>query len=912
MNEIQNHEQVVSRKPDSEALSKQSEDLSQNLRDSWVELYDEHILGLVEQRLSFLTASEKMWNLPSVSLYDRLASQVGLVQKSFGNSGNSSFEIAKVFSRKTLEAFNTLAQSQPESIKRSLREEHIQPEKEDSKAEGRAKAGKRLKKQLWISPKSKVPFRKMATFHLEYNGTNRLRAVLTKLAATEQTFGEAWIKTILKLISQPEEDSKASFDALRTLVQNQSAYLQNYLSESARFVGAELQRDTLKIGVSSVLDQHRQKVALISDVKSALENEIDDLEHSSTLQKTLLSLQLAKLNAGIKMELNNLEIMANEQIYSIALQQLNAAEHWLSQLKKQPSSDIEKVELVQQFAFDELRLNESLQRIQQFSTAMPTRIQMTSADDEPVTIEASYLCDYIVDESIQLPLQGILFELPSRYASALSSLAANVSLVEFAMASKAQTVNQAEMLKNALEKFEQQFIRAKEELTEINDKFNNRLDELYANAANRLQSDSLISEAVSHSNASLRKQGMSAVSGIADKLSKPLRKYGEKYRRLLSATKDDIVYSEFRSLNTANESIHARLRTFMESISPNSHALEELPFYYQQLFIGKHAPKENLFHQRHREMKLATEALDRLEAQSGGAIVVLGDPLSGRSFFCDMLCLTLEGKSVYRIEAPLSGSSSPTQLFKAIGHQLQLKDAGAKVLDKAPVGSVFLFNDLELWWERHAKGCEALLALKKLIANYSHKHVFILNTTSYAYRLMRLQLELGDEVISSIPLSPFTQRAMDKAIKQRHSTGGLSFTLDGKAEQLISTRDWRALAEDLNDLSDGNVGASFHLWLGLMTACDGEVMTLRSPKHREFPAMRDRDQLIVLAQMVLHRHMSAKKLSRVLGCETQEAADHLQKLKMSGLIVEVMGGSFRIIPYALPFIVRHLKELQLI
>lgn len=912
MTETVTRETDVPNMAGSQSLLEQSGRFTNDLHDLWMRLYADQLKVVIAQRLEFVATSEQQWHAASASHYSQLCSQTDIAKEHFKRSDSTLSQHFDEFTKSTYKAFNAIGLAQPESITQTLGVEQIRPLPNDSKEEIRAKAAKRLKKRLSIAPKSKVPFRKMANFHLAHTGTNRLRGFLSKLLVSEISFREAWLETLLSPSIRSENESDLPFETLRQLVSDQDIYLQQYLKESASFMGDELQKGTLKIGISNLRSQQKLKMAELNQIKSALVAESKAFESRSNSQSVLLSLQLAQLMVGIHSELSMVKAMANEQLYLPAQQQLVVAERWLVQLGKLSKNTVEKLELVEQVVFDELWLNETIRRIQHLATMMPAQVEMTHKDEDLLTIDTAYLCDSIIEESIQLPLRAVLFELPGRYASALSSLADNMALVEFTITTKVETGNRADMLKNAMLKCDQQLIRAKEELAEIKEKFNTKLDRLYAHTQGRLQANSLVSEAKTLRKASLRKHRLSAFAGFTNRLSKPFRVLDEKYQKFLSNTHDDFIHSEFQNRNAGNESAHERLRNFMESIAPNAEALKELPFYYQQLFIGKHAPKENTFHHRHREMELASTALDRIESGVGGAIVILGGPLSGRSFFCDMLCMELEGRNIYKVDAPISGSTNQALLYKAIAHQLQLKEAGAKVLDKAPPESVFLFDDLELWWERHENGWGALLALKKMIATYGHKHVFLLSTTPYTYRLMRLKLAFEDVVLAAIPLLPFTQDATDNVMKQRHTTGGLVFTLDGKPEHLISTRKRLALADDLNELTGGNVGATFHLWLGLMTACDGEVMALRSPKHRELPLIQDTNQLIVLAQVLLHRHMGAKKLSRVLGCEFQEANEQLQKLHRSGMIMEVMGGSFRLVPYVIPFVVKRLKEFQLL
>lgn len=911
MDKIQTSEKPDSKNLGDSVLFEHSQKFSKGLRETWLRLFTEHLDLIFHWQLEFISLSEKQWNSSS-SQFERMGLLASQIQDYFDHSAKNSVAPFEKFYRGIDQAVKSQLEMLPETIVRKLDVQQILNNPKHSKVERSARASKRFKKKIGISPKSKIPYRKMASFHLEISSVDRLRAILFKLGEMETSFQESWFEILLGLEENIDENGKSKFEALRKLVSKQRDYLHSYVLESADFISKGLEKDSLKVNISSVLEEQVQKSLNLPRLKEIFSDEILAYGQNSNKSKLLLNLRLEQLKIGVSNELNKLKAFADKQLYQPALKQIESIENWLDKIEKSPNEGYESLELIEQFAFDDLVLNDSLQAIQQMATAMPSQIAISASPNIVVNIDAAYLCDCIIEESIQVQLQGLVFELPSRYASSLSSLAAKVRFVESTKTNKIEGANKVEVLKNSILQCSKQLAVTKEELSEIKEKFELKLDQMGQKGLDRINIDSLVSDAQVLNKASQRRQKLSSVSGLSDKLLKPIRVYAEKYRRLLSKTHKDIVYSEFRSRNSANESSHALLRTFMESISPDSKALEELPFYYQQLFIGKHAPKSNLFHFRNREMQLARVAVDRLNSGTGGAIMVLGDPLSGRSFFCDMLCLELEPRNVYRIEAPLNGTTNPNKLYQALGKQLNSSSISSKILDDAPDGSIFLFNDLELWWERHNMGWNSLEALKKLIEKYSHKHLFILNTTPYAYRLMRLKLEFDQEVIASIPLSPFHPKNMEKVLRQRHSTGDLVFTLDGKVEDLVSERQRLALVEDLIDITEGNVGATFHLWLGLMTDCDGETINLSAPKQKELPILQNKDQLIVLAQLVLHKHLGPKKLSRILVCSVQESNEQLQNLKRSGLIVEVIGGSFRIVPYVMPFIIRQLKKFQLI
>ncbi|MEA3504103.1 MAG: hypothetical protein U9R32_02790, partial [Bacteroidota bacterium] len=147
------------------------------------------------------------------------------------------------------------------------------------------------------------------------------------------------------------------------------------------------------------------------------------------------------------------------------------------------------------------------------------------------------------------------------------------------------------------------------------------------------------------------------------------------------------------------------LLSIRNSLFVSKNMLAKVPFYYQQLFIRKQYYLDEFWVGRSRELSQAKKAFDNYDNGFKGALLVLGERNSGRSFFAQYTAKKYAPKvNIYTVYTPYSGSLSVNR-FKA---QLQ------RVLDKTgsydemflnlETGSVVIFDDIELWWEKSKHG----------------------------------------------------------------------------------------------------------------------------------------------------------------------------------------------------------------
>ncbi len=880
---------------------------------------DAKLKVIEETHLSLITETEKLWG-PNAGVGTLKLSRLIKTLNEYVEVGLPlQHSAVGGFITEVARGLDDIKIKQPNRVKRPLSDAILVKKETDSKVEQEAKASKKTLKALGISPKVNVPFREVVTFHFSLDGRLRLLGIEDRITAIVKEFLRAWSVVVYQSLKDPES-AVSRIEKLKKLAQEQTAYLKEYVDRSAKYIVDQITEEVHQVSIIRIREGQKARSAELDVLRSRLLSGRTSWGHQMKLWTASvgLSLQLSRVKNNMSAELQALVQQAEDAIFNPLEKEIQKSEKLLEHIGNLVNEgrleDASKltVSMNLNVHFDEIQLNESLQLLRHFTRKLPPSVTTFSDAGVQVNMDAAYLVDYIVEMHLTSPLQSLLLELPSRASSSLSSLANNMKLIGFTLSADMEESEGDLAVDEVLQKCVESLKRAIDSFKEVKDDFYTKFGDIKQNAFERLSIKTLLNDAQEVNRGINGDNGNNSSPRFYDRWIRRTGLVIHKYSRIINTHKDELLYAEFKAKNAKDESAHALMRNFYESVSPSRDVLAALPVYYKQLFIGKHAPRENLFIHREREIQQAKVAVKRLRQGSGGAIVALGDALSGKSFFIEMVSRHIDVESVYRIDPPPTGSTNPDNLLRIVGHQIGVEPKGVETFGAAPKGSVFLFDDLELWWARHAEGWKTIELFCEAVERYSQDYIFIVSMNSNAYRLIKNKRRFANVFIETIPMAPFTLKSLEEALVERHKTGGLKIQLDGISEENISASKQKAFMEYILDKSDGNIGVAFNLWLGHISKVDGDLLIMKSGKFRDLPAVADKLWLIALTQLAIHKATGPRKLSLVLSQSQGETLNLLSNLKRAALIEEISNGGFQLSPYMQPFVMKRLKILQLI
>ena len=403
------------------------------------------------------------------------------------------------------------------------------------------------------------------------------------------------------------------------------------------------------------------------------------------------------------------------------------------------------------------------------------------------------------------------------------------------------------------------------------------------------------------------------VSGILSNIKHKLQNQWVKF--IYTRSEGLLFFKRMSRIEKDHKFSNQAVYDILETLLPNAELTKKIPFYYANLFAGNSTINKDLWVGMHKELRAARAAVQRFQQGYGGALLITGERNSGKSSLSRYIARDFsEGKKTFLIRTPKEGSANVRDLHHAIHESVGSTLGLNYLLEVQPENQVFVFDDLELWWERTAEGSAALEEIIRLIARFGKKHLFIINCRSWSYNFLNRYYGLEKYFLAHIECQPFDARELKEMVMFRHRAGGLKFRLNKKDEDAFSEYDYAQLFNRYFMLSGGNPGNTVRAWISNITQISGKTIGIRLPQIPETSDLSDlnHDTFMIILQFVLHRRFTVNKLAAVLRQTDQNAYDMIADMIRAGLLEEKFSGVYALNALLEPFLVEQLKQKKLL
>jgi len=356
------------------------------------------------------------------------------------------------------------------------------------------------------------------------------------------------------------------------------------------------------------------------------------------------------------------------------------------------------------------------------------------------------------------------------------------------------------------------------------------------------------------------------------------------------------------------------LLQFKDEVSISTALLKKLPDYYKQLFLRKQFYLKDFWVGRDTEFASALQSFKHFRNGYKGGILVAGERNSGKSFFLNQLLekVDIQGE-IHQIPAPFAGSTSPADLLSSFQTTTEKSGTFSDILNSLPTESVFVIDDLELWWEKSPNGMRVINQLMKLIQDFSHKHLFLFACDINAFQIINHYRKIESYFINLIELSPLSAKEIKEAILKRHTSSGMQFHLKNTSESAFRSWHYARLFSGYFNYSEGNIGVALHSWIAHINKVDNNTLFISKPSQPNLAIFNylETEWMIFIMQFILHKRMNMNKLIRV-SRESESSVQHkVNILTRSGLLNKMADGILELNPYVLPFLQKALIKRQL-
>ena len=530
-----------------------------------------------------------------------------------------------------------------------------------------------------------------------------------------------------------------------------------------------------------------------------------------------------------------------------------------------------------------------------------------------VQIALSRIADYLIKTNFTENHRKELVQLSQQVKQLNNRIVNNASLISYSREIASEEDNQ-QVVSEAIAKAGSELKEVKEALATVLLKYNQQLSADQNNTLTSLDVNVVVTRADQLQQYVNREPVETPVNRW---MSKKLRRINNIWRKLglfIVRRRHDVVVARHKKKHEQLINDGERIQNFMESLRLPPQIDQQLPYYYKQLFSGKHLSNAAGVRIRKNEISQAKKVVARIQRGSGGALAITGDAMTGITFLTNYVATQQISGKVYRISAPVGGSHREADLFKAVMDPLGKKRGNVySALSSLEPGTVFIFHDLEQWWLKHPEGDEAIIALTQLIERFGRRFYFLLTCNSFSFRLISKVGSLENFLTSTIVIAPATLDEMREIIWLRHTTGGMNVETAGKKAENLNGAQWDALLKAFYKRSNGNIGLALHFWLRSISAVKGDTIVIKDSGLDPFPNITNSSWKVIIYQLFLHRTLSLSRLRQLFEDEDPQWLRHnISALIRFGLVEETGRHSYALNVMSRPYIERWFNELKLI
>ncbi len=564
------------------------------------------------------------------------------------------------------------------------------------------------------------------------------------------------------------------------------------------------------------------------------------------------------------------------------------------------------------------RLPETIDLMTSESFQVFEKVQFSGV--EIIHLASSRLLDYIVQEELIDPLQRKVDELPGIMQSISSDSHDVLRLVSFSAYQSetpvnADTVEPDDNMKpfmiNQKKRMDDLLKQTNHVKQELEHEFSKRLDK----TVDKFTLYSLTSKAVSLKQYAEQQSPKKRLWDVGIKVKKVPKFSVGRLDVLWYRRSKAVLLAQKNTNSEANREIQVNdLLNLVETVSPEPHLLNNIPFYYQQLFLKKHNYYKEFWIGRNEELRAAQKAIERYRKGYYGAILIKGHPFSGRTFFSQYISGTyFDEKQIYFVNPPFGGSVHPKVFLETLQKALGIYGSEKQIFEKISPGCVIIIDDLELWWEKSQKGFQVIEYIIKLIDDFSSRCLFIVNVNAFSYEIMRKIKNTDHFFIHILNCEPFDSEALKDILLLRHRSSGLKLRLNNKHRE-PGPHETARFFNNLFTYSRGNVGIALYTWLAHAVDYHNETIFVNNPVIPDLSRLDflDREVMLLIVQFVLHKRLSVSRLERITLLNHDYLQMKMNYMKRSGIIIENHKDIYELNPFLSIHLLNKLREKEML
>lgn len=500
-------------------------------------------------------------------------------------------------------------------------------------------------------------------------------------------------------------------------------------------------------------------------------------------------------------------------------------------------------------------------------------------------VSAKQLADFLIKNKLEAPLVKQLDQLTKILNEKVSKFNDAKRLISLASVGDLDD-SVEQQPKVLIEEGKQAMLEALNDMEDHFDTVQLELDRLYTEMAQQLNYYAFIKTASNlkqyiHQHKRLSKVGR-------------LKSYFDKVGRYLREQQINWIYTKSKALVwkkqiEQQQDISNPVKQLLDlsfQLSPNKRIMDQLPFYYKQLFVGQQILHKDFWVGRDEELFEAQLAIERYHSGYTGAIAIVGDSGIGKTFFAKQMANLAKPQNILQVQVPNEiqlGLEDLTKAFQKAGDNFS--SSIETILDELPDKSWVLIDDLELWWQQAQFKQENIGKIFELISNYSDRLIFVVLSNRPVFKDILSMSNYLDVFINVIQLEPIDTRHLKDIVLSRHKASGLDIKLNNTIYNDWGETKWAVFFNKIHKMTHGNIEAALQLWLASVQKIENKTINIQLPEIQlqNLNAL-DMESKVILRQITKYKNVDTASLSKQLLVDQKNLEDKLKYLMRSGLV----------------------------
>ncbi len=640
------------------------------------------------------------------------------------------------------------------------------------------------------------------------------------------------------------------------------------------------------------------------------------------LDLAIVGLSIFRINERIKRRVNNTIISAQKR----KIKTLSEANEIIGNESADSKVTAEYVRKVENIAagvdhvnFRNLFDNEEA-AVLSVSSKMPQEIELLSADSvaslaicqnddaESVTINLAKVLNYIIQSTYLTPLDSAKNTFETGHDEVAENIYGCANLYAHISGTSGEKRDAAEEHDIARE-IQDRITATREHADGISDNFNLDLTTNLYNTVTQLTTKSLLQSEEAYSKISGQPIGIGIRNWYQGQKQAAAERYGSVVNFITRGKQTiDTLRYEISGKQLAN--VNEQVSDFVASISVKSDVKGELPFYLKRLFADRQVGSATKL-SKTKDIEKIQKAVDRIERGTSGAIIVLGESLSGKTNYTETLARTMLKGDRFVISPPSNQDYRISDLDTAFQAAFSDEGTASSILRRVGKRSILIFNDIERWWINSEGGDTVLNHLAGLIDEFGSKHYFLLNGSIHSFNIIRKVTAIERQLLTTLVIPPPTKSELKKVIMDRYKIAGIELLYEGAP--LDQARKVDSLFSEIYSQSNGKIGVALNSWVSNIYRDEDGTLSIRLPEEVEFPNIKNPYWKLVLYYFLIHKRLSVKHLRELFPDHerrhVQEALDEMEKAE---LVYKLFNDTYVLKKTARTYVEIWLKDLKIL